>query len=321
MPYISITVYDVAPKILPMFEQTLADYAMGMFKRQKITVKTDHSIQRIRPDPDGNGGYCLKVKEYGDAEVGAGIVVWSTGLMQNPLVEKLVQKTVGPGAALRLEKDAKTGGIIVDDRFRARLTTGADDNAAKDNATDQQTAAAASRKLLDDVFVIGDCAVVDSQPSLPKTAQVASQEAAYLAKGLNRNNLDAKPFRFRNLGTMTYLGGWRAIHQSSADHLTGWAAWVLWRTAYLTRSMSLKNKVLVPVYVSIPSIPLLSWFVTPLFAWKRGMLAWWLINRVSVVCVLDVRTGYLTFLSSGCSIMMHIFLIIGVARSFPPQMA
>lgn len=255
MPYVQITVYDVAPKILPMFEQTLADYAMGMFKRQNITVKTDHSIQRIRPDPDGNGGFCLKVKEYGDAEVGAGIVVWSTGLMQNPLVEKLVQKTVGPAAALRLEKDPKTGGIIVDDRFRARLTAGATKNPNdkdKDNANDP-TASDASRQLLDDVFVIGDCAVVDSQPSLPKTAQVASQEAAYLAKGLNKNNLDAKPFRFRNLGTMTYLGGWRAIHQSSADHLTGWAAWVLWRTAYLTRSMSLKNKVLVPVYVSLPT--------------------------------------------------------------------
>lgn len=262
MPYVQITVYDVAPKILPMFEQTLADYAMGMFKRQNITVKTDHSIQRIRPDPDGHGGFCLKVKEYGDAEVGAGIVVWSTGLMQNPLVEKLVQKTVGGGGAWRLEKDPKTGGIIVDDRFRARLTTGT--NTKDNNANDDQIAsssAAASGQLLDDVFVIGDCAVVDTQPSLPKTAQVASQEAAYLAKGLNKNNLDAKPFRFRNLGTMTYLGGWRAIHQSSADHLTGWAAWVLWRTAYLTRSMSLKNKVLVPVYVSLNTTqnPPLSW--------------------------------------------------------------
>lgn len=262
MPYIQITVYDVAPKILPMFEQTLADYAMGMFKRHNITVETDHSIERIRPDPDGTGGLCLKVKEYGDAEVGVGMVVWSTGLMQNPLVEKLVQKPVGAAAALRLAKDPKTGGIIVDDRFRARLTgenegTNADDNAGAAAAA-TATTSSSSGQLLDDVFVIGDCAVVESQPSLPKTAQVASQEAAYLAKGLNRGNLEAKPFKFRNFGTMTYLGGWRAIHQSSADHLTGWAAWVLWRTAYLTRSMSLKNKVLVPVYVSYsrPSVVL-----------------------------------------------------------------
>lgn len=42
---------------------------------------------------------------------------------------------------------------------------------------------------------------------------------------------------------MTYLGNWTAIHQSSADELKGWAAWVLWRTAYLTRSMSIRNKI------------------------------------------------------------------------------
>ncbi|KAG5912763.1 hypothetical protein E4U42_001901, partial [Claviceps africana] len=89
----------------------------------------------------------------------------------------------------------------------------------------------------------------------PATAQVASQQAVYLAKqlGLGREGF-ARPFRFRNLGVMTYLGGWRAIHQSEAD-LKGWAAWVLWRTAYLTRSMSVKNKIMVPVY----------WFITWVF--------------------------------------------------------
>lgn len=260
MPYVSITVYDVAPKILPMFEQTLADYAMRMFARQHITVKTGHSIQRVRPDPDGCGGLSLKIAEYGEEEVGAGLVVWSTGLMQNPLVEKLVQKSVlGNGGSLRLEKDPKTGGIIVDDRFRASLSNGHKSRSSptSDNADeDSSNIGNGNHKLLlDDVFVIGDCAVIDSQPALPKTAQVASQEAVFLAKALNRHHgedslADAKPFRFRNLGTMTYLGGWRAIHQSKADRLTGWVAWVLWRTAYLTKSMSLRNKVLVPVYVS-----------------------------------------------------------------------
>lgn len=264
MPYISITVYDVASKILPMFEQTLADYAMKMFARQHITVKTGHSIQRVRPDPDGCGGLSLKVAEYGDAEVGAGMVVWSTGLMQNPLVEKLVRKRVIDGGSLRLEKDPKTGGIVVDDRFRARLSNGhhaSSNTASAADDTDGSSSGNGDHKLLsDDVFVIGDCAVIDSQPALPKTAQVASQEAVFLAKAMNRYHggslAEAKPFRYRNLGTMTYLGGWRAIHQSKADRLTGWVAWVLWRMAYLTKSMSLRNKVLVPVYVSFaPLLP------------------------------------------------------------------
>lgn len=255
MPHVSITVYDVAPKILPMFEQTLADYAMRLFARQKITVKTGHHIQRVRQDPDGFGGLSLKVAEYGEDEVGAGLVVWSTGLMQNPLVEKLVRKTIDGG--LRLDKDPKTGGVVVDDRLRARLVGGSNDDntpGTADNAA--SSSSSSSHQLLDDVFVIGDCAVIDNQPTLPKTAQVASQEAAFLAKTLNRHHgnasglSEAKPFKYRNLGTMTYLGGWRAIHQSKADSLTGWAAWVLWRTAYLTMSMSWRNKVLVPVYVS-----------------------------------------------------------------------
>lgn len=296
MPFVGITVYDIAPKILPMFDQTLASYAMGLFTRQNIDVKTGHSIQRIRPDA-ATGGLRLKIKECGDEEVGAGIVVWSTGLMQNPLVEKLVRKTVVASAAdprvYRLEKDSKTGGVIVDDRFRARLASPASPG-PKDSAADP--AAPKTTQLLPDVFVIGDCAVISSQPTLPKTAQVASQQAAYLAKALNKAEntpIDAaKPFSFRNLGTMTYLGNWKAIHQSSADHLTGWAAWVLWRTAYLTRSMSLKNKMLVPVYVSQETLP----------PWRQsgrsdGMGRICLLTAISlVVCVLGVWARHLAVL-------------------------
>lgn len=210
MQYVKITVYDIAPKILPMFDQALASYAMGAIQKQNIEIKTAHSIQRVRPDTDSTGGLKIKIKEYGDEEVGAGIVVWSTGLMQNPLIEKLMGKSLsaplpveGQEAPreLRLEKDVRTGGVITDGRFRARL---ADAGAPK---KDDTAAAGLQSQVLSDVFVIGDCAVIADQPTLPKTAQVASQEAAYLAKALNKGTLEEeKPFKFRNLGTMTYLG-------------------------------------------------------------------------------------------------------------------
>lgn len=83
----------------------------------------------------------------------------------------------------------------------------------------------------------------DKGLGLPATAQVASQKAAHLAKRLNKGDVGEKEFIFRNWGTMTYLGNWTAIHQSSADELKGWAAWVLWRAAYLTKSMSVRNKI------------------------------------------------------------------------------
>jgi NADH dehydrogenase FAD-containing subunit len=238
--YVGITVYDVAPKVLPMFDQALATYATEMFRRQGIVVKTEHHLPGIQAGEDGS--LVLKVKE--DGEVGAGVVVWSTGLMQNPLVGKLVRQEMelphGAGdspKSVTIKKHAKSGAMITDGHLRVQVTS-----------ADGQVSA------LPDVFALGDCAAISGQ-TLPATAQVASQQAIYLAKRFNKGDLADKPFRFRNWGTLTYLGSWKAIHQSSADELKGWAAWVLWRTAYLTRSMSIRNKIMVPVY----------WFMTWVF--------------------------------------------------------
>ncbi|KAL2141812.1 hypothetical protein VTI28DRAFT_1899 [Corynascus sepedonium] len=260
-PLVSITVYDVAPKVLPMFDQALAKYAMDTFARHKINVKTEHHLERLRL-ADGefgrrHGALKIKIKEYGDDEVGAGLVVWSTGLMANPLIAKLAAKRVplpganplstSPPATRHLLRDARTGGIMTDAYLRARTAISAGDGSdAKPEPDD----------VLEDVYVIGDCAVMENEPALPKTAQVAAQQATYLAKTLNRRKAVAggnsrapeKPFRFRNWGTLTYLGNWKAIHQSQADELKGWVAWVVWRGAYLTKSMSWRNKLLVPIY-------------------------------------------------------------------------
>jgi NADH dehydrogenase FAD-containing subunit len=50
---------------------------------------------------------------------------------------------------------------------------------------------------------------------------------------------------------------WKALFQGSSRELTGFMAWVLWRGAYLTKSMSWKNKLLIPVYVSLPLLLLI----------------------------------------------------------------
>lgn len=272
MPFAAITVYDVAPKVLPMFDKKLSAYAIETFRRQGIQVKTEHHLQGIRPDEDGKGGLKLKIQEYGDDEVGAGIVVWSTGLMQNPLVARLVARelrTSIPAEANTPEngsqpwhiiKDHKTGGIVTDDHLRVRIS--AQEAPEKDAAKDPKNAPAGST-ILPDVFAIGDCAVIERE-ALPATAQVASQQAKYLAKALNKYGragtdamATAKSFQYRNLGTLAYLGSWRAILQSEAvsDGITGRLAWVLWRGAYITRSMSIRNKIMV----------LIHWMMTWLF--------------------------------------------------------
>ncbi|KAK4123814.1 FAD/NAD(P)-binding domain-containing protein [Parathielavia appendiculata] len=254
MSLVSITVYDVAPKVLPMFDQALAKYAMDTFSRQNIQVKTEHHLERLRL-ADGelgrrHGALKIRIREYGDEEVGAGLVVWSTGLMANPLIAELAAKQLaspGPNppsnassTTRHLLRDSRTGGIMTDPHLRALTST------APTEASSEP-----KRSILEDVYVIGDCAVMENEPSLPKTAQVASQQATHLARRLNAGGAEAvasRAFRFRNWGTLTYLGNWKAIHQSEVDALRGWVAWVVWRGAYLTKSMSVRNKILVPIY-------------------------------------------------------------------------
>lgn len=181
VPLVTITVYDVAPKVLPMFDQALAKYAMDTFARQKIHVKTEHHLQRLRlADGDlgrRHGALKIKIKEYGDDEIGAGLVVWSTGLMANPLIAKLAAKDLAPPghnppsdqtAARRLLRDSRTGGIVTDAYLRARTTTSTD--ASLQQSQPQPPNPTQQPATLDDVYVIGDCAVLETDPSLPKTA-------------------------------------------------------------------------------------------------------------------------------------------------------
>lgn len=83
--YHKITVYDVAEKVLPMFDKKLAGYAMQKFKRRGIDIKTSHHVEELRPGAPAERGmsddiddyhlYTLKVKEEG--EIGVGMCVWS----------------------------------------------------------------------------------------------------------------------------------------------------------------------------------------------------------------------------------------------------
>lgn len=117
-----------------------------------------------------------------------------------------------------------------------------------------------------DVFALGDAATIENcTPLLPATAQVANQQAKYVTKRLNRSvrrllslpsSLLAaeKPFKFQNAGSLAYVGDWNAVFDRTnaasgpKGKGTGRVAWLLWRSAYFTKTLSVRNKILVPMY-------------------------------------------------------------------------
>lgn len=98
----------------------------------------------------------------------------------------------------------------------------------------------------ENIYAIGDCSNVESK-NLPPTAQTAQQEGFYLARVFNRraNNKDVKPFEYEHMGMLAYIGQKRAL--ADLEHIKGRgrSAWLLWRSAYLTKLVSWKNKILV----------------------------------------------------------------------------
>ena len=257
--YVRVTVYDVAPKVLSMFDQSLSQYAADVFKRQNIDIRTNHHVEELRkglpnvngiavPAEDTEGCYTIRTKE--DGEVGVGLCVWSTGNMMNPFVRKAVHSTreLPPhstlvtsrdkplmGSEWAIKKSNKNGAIAVDDHLRIQLA------AQSDNPLAQTV-------VVKDVFALGDNASVESS-HLPATAQVANQQAIWLGKRLNKSDIDEKTFAYHNMGIMAYLGNARGLFQTDGHKgIKGRSAWIIWRGAYVSMAISWRNKVLIPIY-------------------------------------------------------------------------
>lgn len=94
-----------------------------------------------------------------------------------------------------------------------------------------------------EIWALGDAALiplVDSPAArhdyAPPTAQFAVREARHLAKNL-RATLDSRApdaFRYKSKGALASLGAGRGVAEVYGWRLTGFPAWLLWRTYYLS---------------------------------------------------------------------------------------
>ncbi|KAJ5091384.1 hypothetical protein NUU61_006254 [Penicillium alfredii] len=259
-----ITLYDVAPQVLSMFDASLSQYAMETMKSEGIAIKTSHHVQHLRWGPPGaspphemDPKRCLTLTTEEEGEVGIGMCVWVTG----NAMPKFISQSLGsidafptdsvhsldagstPPAKIeesswQFKKAPKTGALLVDGHLRVQLQDDAGHTA-----------------VLRDVFALGDNAMPETGAP-PATAQATFQEAKWLASRLNRDDMaQTPPFSFRNLGTMAYIGNERALmqipHESTdggtrnkllPEGIKGRTARLVWNAAYITMSISWRNK-------------------------------------------------------------------------------
>lgn len=139
-----------------------------------------------------------------------GLLVWATG--NAPTM--LVKNTPFP--------KSKNGKILTDRNFRVK----------RDDTS-----------FYEDIFAIGDCATIETQ-ELPATAQIAQQQGYFLAKRFNKPKT-SKEFKPRKFGMLAYIGNNKALADTALFKSSGFLTFLFWRTVYLTKLVSLKNKILV----------------------------------------------------------------------------
>jgi NADH dehydrogenase len=140
-------------------------------------------------------------------------ILWTAGVCPPPLVQQLPLR------------HAPDGRVIVDECLRAVDPGG---------------------RVLEDVYVIGDCAASrradgSTQPALAQTAIAMGQ---YVGDRLERRarGRTAGPFEFRDIGYIISLGKHSSVLELFGIPLSGRLAWLAWAAAYLVKMVGFRKQ-------------------------------------------------------------------------------
>jgi NADH dehydrogenase len=146
----------------------------------------------------------------GDTSMPASTLVWTAGTVPNPLV-----------ASLPCKKER--GRVVVNEFLQVPDRPG--------------------------VWAVGDCGLVPDtrQPgkSHPPTAQHAIREGKVVAQNIASSlaGRPLRPFSFRTIGLLASIGRRRGVACIFGFNFSGFFAWWLWRTVYLSKLPGLDKKV------------------------------------------------------------------------------
>ncbi|KAI6512866.1 hypothetical protein MCOR10_009541 [Pyricularia oryzae] len=141
-----VTLVEALPSVLPSFSKQLIEYTESTLKEEKINIETKTMVQKVTD----KSVEATTTRPDGTKEkrvMPYGLLVWATGNAVRPLVKDLC-------ARIPAQEDSRRG-LAVNEYL---VVQGARD-----------------------IWAIGDCAVAGYGP----TAQVASQEGAFLARLFN----------------------------------------------------------------------------------------------------------------------------------------
>ncbi len=181
---------EATDRILPVVEPKLSVYALTELRRRGIKVYLNTTLESAED--------CHLQLSNGE-EFDAQTIVWTAGIMPNPIVGELGLPTDDMGR------------LPVDEHLRV--------------------------KGYNDVWAAGDCAAVPdlvSDGTCPPTAQHALRQGRRLGENLAAviRGAEPEPFRYRTLGQMVTLGEHKAVAQVFGRPISGFLPWFMRRGYY-----------------------------------------------------------------------------------------
>jgi NADH dehydrogenase len=203
-------------RILPELSASLADYALQRMRARGVTFELNARVSAARPGVVVLKRMQLEEKDATkkpapvELEIATETLVWTAGVAPSPLLKELA-----------IERD-KRGTVLVENTLAVRGHTR--------------------------LWALGDCAIVPNAKTgkpCPPTAQFAIREARTLARNLRASihGEPLRPFLFDSLGMLCVVGHHTACAEIKGYKFSGFFAWFLWRTLYLSKLPGLERKV------------------------------------------------------------------------------
>jgi NADH dehydrogenase len=197
-----VLLFDGGEEPLATFGDRLCKIATREIERTGVELRMRSRVNDVTAD-----GIVVQGPD-GEERVSCRTKVWSAGVQASPLAAALAQAT----------------------------------GAETDRAGHVQVQPDCTLPGHPEVFVVGDMMALNKLPGVAEVAMQSGMHAARTIKRRLRGEDEAKPFVYRDLGSMATISRFRAIVSFKGLKVGGFIGWVMWAFVHITFLTGFKNR-------------------------------------------------------------------------------
>jgi len=197
-----VLLFDGGEEPLATFGDRLCKIAIREIERTGVELRMRSRVSDVTAE-----GIVVQGPD-GEERVGCRTKVWSAGVQASPLAAALAEAT----------------------------------GAETDRAGHVQVQPDCTLPGHPEVFVVGDMMALNHLPGVAEVAMQSGMHASRTIKRRLRGDDEAKPFVYRDLGSMATISRFRAIVSFKGIKVGGFVGWLMWACVHITFLTGFKNR-------------------------------------------------------------------------------